>query len=63
MMANPLEVLDVYNRQIAIMILKMFDKKSVGEICDILDVVIYYVNQVADIDFDDRIFKYQRHLN
>lgn len=56
-MANPIAVLDKpQDRNIVIMILTMLDGKTVGEICDILDIVNYYVNYVAEIDYDDRIF-------
>ena len=55
-MANPLKVLKPAERQIVIMILTMLDGKSVGTVCDILDVVNYFLNSATIFDSDDRIF-------
>lgn len=57
-MSNPLTVLKPAERQIVVMILTMLDGKSVGTICDIIDIVNFYLNSVAcDWDYDDRIFR------
>ena len=55
-MANPLKVLKPAERQIVIMILTMLDGKSIGTVCDILDVVNYFLNAATIFDSDDRIF-------
>lgn len=55
-MSNPIMVLPPKDRQIVLMILTMLDGKTIGETCDILDVVNFYVNSTVDINFDDRIF-------
>lgn len=57
-MSNPLSVLKPAERQIVIMILTMLDGKSVGTICDILDIINFYLNSAAsDFNDDDTIFK------
>ena len=59
-MTNPLAILDEHDKEIVLMILTMFDGKTVGNICDILDVVCYYVNYLCDIDYDDRVFNVEQ---
>ena len=59
-MTNPLAILDEHDKEIVLMILTMLDGKTVGNICDILDVVCYYVNYLCDIDCDDRVFNVEQ---
>ncbi len=55
-MTNPLSVLKPKDQDAVKMILVMLDGKSIGEICDILDVVLYCINSSADINCDDDTF-------
>ena len=57
-MISPISVLKTsHDRQIVLMILTMLDGKTVGEICDVLDIINFYVNAAVEINYDDRIFK------
>lgn len=55
-MTNPLAILNQHDKEIVMMLLTMLDGKTVGNICDILDITTYYVNYIADMDYDDRVF-------
>ena len=59
-MTNPLAILDERDQKFVLILLGMFDGKTVGNICDILDVVCYYVNYLCDIDCDDRVFNVEQ---
>ena len=52
---NPITILSEKNQEVVRFILAMLDGKSIGEICDILDVVNYYLNS-SNILCDDEIF-------
>ena len=63
-MNNPLTILKPAERQIVVMILTMLDGKPFGTICDILDIINFFLNSAAgDFNDDDDIFKLEHIKN